>query len=502
MAGDKRRSKTIVFLHPDLGIGGAERLVIDAAVGLQKRGHKVVIFTSHCDPAHCFDEARDGTLDVRVRGNTLVPPTILGRFAILCAILRQLHLILQVAVLTRELAALAPDAFFVDQLSAGLPLLKLASPGPGRAPVFFYCHFPDLLLARGRARLWKRLYRLPFDALERWSMGFADAIAVNSDFTRRVVARTWPGLARTRQLHIVYPCIDTTAVGGARGRGKEEEEAEEKEGKKGKKGREKEQEQVVEVEPLPWKQDGVVLSINRFERKKDVALAIRAFALLPAERRRGAKLVVAGGYDSRVAENVSYHAELAALADRLGLRHATAKTLVSALHVAPAVDVLFLLSVPGLLKEMLLRSARLLVYTPSNEHFGIVPLEAMLRGVPVLAADSGGPRETVVDGVTGWLRDPERPEEWSAVMDRVLNDMPEQELQRMGRAGVERVKSKFAEAQMAERLEDIFDGMEKTSQGPSGASLFMMTAMAGLVAAVGLGSSAFLAGRIGGISFA
>jgi alpha-1,3/alpha-1,6-mannosyltransferase len=50
----------IVFFHPDLGIGGAERLVIDAAVGLQSRGHKVTIFTSYCDPNHCFDEARDG----------------------------------------------------------------------------------------------------------------------------------------------------------------------------------------------------------------------------------------------------------------------------------------------------------------------------------------------------------------------------------------------------------------------------------------------------------
>jgi alpha-1,3/alpha-1,6-mannosyltransferase len=52
--------KSIVFFHPDLGIGGAERLVIDAAVGLQNLGYKVAIFTSHCDPAHCFDEARDG----------------------------------------------------------------------------------------------------------------------------------------------------------------------------------------------------------------------------------------------------------------------------------------------------------------------------------------------------------------------------------------------------------------------------------------------------------
>jgi hypothetical protein len=58
---DMNIPKNIVFFHPDLGIGGAERLVIDAAVGLQNRGHKVTIFTSHCDPSHCFEEARDGT---------------------------------------------------------------------------------------------------------------------------------------------------------------------------------------------------------------------------------------------------------------------------------------------------------------------------------------------------------------------------------------------------------------------------------------------------------
>ena len=52
--------KNIVFFHPDLGIGGAERLIVDAAVGLQKQGKKVTIFTSHCDPKHCFEEARDG----------------------------------------------------------------------------------------------------------------------------------------------------------------------------------------------------------------------------------------------------------------------------------------------------------------------------------------------------------------------------------------------------------------------------------------------------------
>ena len=66
MATKPDTARTLVFFHPDLGIGGAERLIIDAAVGLQNRGHKVVIFTSHRDPKHCFDEARDGKLDVQL----------------------------------------------------------------------------------------------------------------------------------------------------------------------------------------------------------------------------------------------------------------------------------------------------------------------------------------------------------------------------------------------------------------------------------------------------
>lgn len=50
------------FVHPDLGIGGAERLVVDAAVGLQDQGkHLVTMFTSHHDRTHCFEETRDGT---------------------------------------------------------------------------------------------------------------------------------------------------------------------------------------------------------------------------------------------------------------------------------------------------------------------------------------------------------------------------------------------------------------------------------------------------------
>lgn len=415
---------------------------------------------------------------MRVRGNTLVPPSLLGRFAILCAILRQLHLILHIALLTSELRDLHPDAFFVDQLSAGLPLLKTLSPA---APIFFYCHFPDLLLAQGRARLLKRLYRIPFDALEQWSMASATAVAVNSNFTKSIVTQTWPALARKTHLHVVHPCIDTTPFTSSTSPTTK-----------------------TTIEPLPFaKTHTLLLSINRFERKKALSLALQAYALLPPDRRAHTKLLLAGGYDPRVAENVSHHTELTALATSLGLRHTTIRTHLSALNPALSeeADVLFLLSIPDLLKQTLLRSARLLIYTPSNEHFGIVPLEAMLHGIPVLAADSGGPRETVVEGVTGWLRDPEKPAEWAYVMDRVMNHMSEEEWAAMGRAGVERVTTQFAEGQMAERLEGIFEGMEKeaaTKRKRGGVPAVLLVVGALLVAAVGTLVSVSLVERIGG----
>ncbi len=41
-------------------VGGAERLVVDAAVSLKRKGHKVEFFTSRHDPARCFPETVDG----------------------------------------------------------------------------------------------------------------------------------------------------------------------------------------------------------------------------------------------------------------------------------------------------------------------------------------------------------------------------------------------------------------------------------------------------------
>ena len=102
-------------------------------------------------------------------------------------------------------------------------------------------------------------------------MSFADAVAVNSGFTRGVVGRVWPSLVREKELEVVYPCVDV---------------------------REKKNDDKNEDwdESLVWRDTSIVLSVNRFEKKKDVGLAIRAFAGLGRHGRKGIRLVVAGEF--------------------------------------------------------------------------------------------------------------------------------------------------------------------------------------------------------------
>lgn len=108
----------IAFIHPDLGIGGAERLVVDAAIGLQNRGHYVTIFTSHHDPSHSFKETNE-SLKVIVIGDWL-PRQLFGLGYIVFAILRSLVLALTLFIKLKSF-----DVLVVDQLSASIPILRL-----------------------------------------------------------------------------------------------------------------------------------------------------------------------------------------------------------------------------------------------------------------------------------------------------------------------------------------------------------------------------------------
>ncbi|MEV0324074.1 glycosyltransferase family 4 protein [Streptomyces sp. NPDC050658] len=87
------------------------------------------------------------------------------------------------------------------------------------------------------------------------------------------------------------------------------------------------------------------------------------------------------------------------------------------------------------------------------EGLGIVYLEASATGLPVVAGDSGGAPDAVLDGETGWVVRGGVPEE---AADRIVTLLGDGELrQRMGERGREWVEEKWRWDLLAERLKEL-----------------------------------------------
>ncbi|TMW90814.1 hypothetical protein EJD97_015175 [Solanum chilense] len=357
----------IAIIHPDLGIGGAERLIVDAAMELASLGHKVHIFTSHHDKNRCFEETLSGVFDITVYG-AFLPRHIFYRLHAVCAYLRCMFVALCLLFMWPSF-----DIILADQVSVVVPILKLKK----SAKVVFYCHFPDLLLAQ-RTTILRRIYRKPIDFIEEITTGMADLILVNSRFTASTFASTFKNLdARGIKPAVLYPAVNVDQF---------------------------EKPDAIKLN---------FLSINRFERKKNIELAISAFAMVHAHQvhdhqgvnMNDVSLTVAGGFDNRLRENVEYLEELKKLAEREGVSQ----------------RVRFITSCSTAERNALLGQCLCVLYTPKDEHFGIVPLEAMAAYKPVIACNSGGPVETVKHGVTGFLCDPS-PREFASAMSNFIQD--------------------------------------------------------------------------------
>mmetsp|Transcript_22056 Transcript_22056/g.28158 ORF Transcript_22056/g.28158 Transcript_22056/m.28158 type:complete len:402 (-) Transcript_22056:53-1258(-) len=396
--------RRIAFLHPDLGIGGAERLVVDAAVGLQSCGNHVTVFTSHCSPSHSFPETQDGTLRVKVYGDWL-PTTIFGRCKALFAAIRMLYVAVWM-ILTEKM-----DIVILDQVSHPIPLFKLF-----RIKTLFYCHYPDKLLTQ-RHGILKKLYRAPLDYFEEFTTGLADEILVNSKFTAGIFRQAFSRIHREPK--VLYPSINFDSLS-----------------------------REVDVEHTLAEHDFVsgtyFLSINRFERKKNIALAVEAFSVLhtilsPAEF-ENLHLVIAGGYDPQLAENREVYHELKTQVNNEGLND----------HVT------FMPSFSDDEKIALLSKCFAVVYTPSNEHFGIVPVEGMYFEKPVIAVNSGGPMESIEHEQTGLLCDANAAD-FSAAMNSLLKH--KDKAKSMGVNGKRRTEELFSLEQFGSELNSVVESL-------------------------------------------
>ncbi|XP_052178876.1 uncharacterized protein LOC127792428 isoform X4 [Diospyros lotus] len=323
--GKSSRTKlNIAIIHPDLGIGGAERLIVDAAVELASHGHNVHIFTAHHDKNRCFEETLSGCV--------LLP---FSRFV-------------------------ACSTYNTSQKD-----------------------IPET----------HRLYRRNN----------------HCKFTASTFANTFKHLdARGIKPAVLYPAVN------------------------------------VDQFDRPHASKLNFLSINRFERKKNIELAISAFAMLhtleddapQTHNVADVTLTVVGGFDKRLKENVEYLEELKTLAEREGVSH----------------QVYFMTSCSTADRNALLSDCLCVLYTPKDEHFGIVPLEAMAAHKPVIACKSGGPVETVKDGVTGFLCDP-TPQAFCSAMAKLIQEP--QLAERMGAEAKRHVTESFSTKIFGRRLNQI-----------------------------------------------
>jgi glycosyltransferase involved in cell wall biosynthesis len=103
------------------------------------------------------------------------------------------------------------------------------------------------------------------------------------------------------------------------------------------------------------------------------------------------------------------------------------------------------------------------LFTAFNEDWGIVPLEAMAAGKPVVAVNRGGPSETVLHGETGYL-EPDIPAAFARRMIELAADPAL--CRRLGLAGAERAQQFSWDAFVA-GLDMI---IEKTAWGASSTS--------------------------------
>jgi glycosyltransferase involved in cell wall biosynthesis len=172
----------------------------------------------------------------------------------------------------------------------------------------------------------------------------------------------------------------------------------------------------------------IVLYLGTLTPRKRIDVLVAAIARLPSPRPR---LIIAG-------DDLGSGPVLRRLVHRLGLETVTSFT--------------------GLLRGRdrlrALADADVVVYASEHEVFGLVPLEALLVGTPVIVADDSGCGEIVADVGGGLLVPPGDRDALAAAIARVLESRPA--WSEHVAAAAARIRRRFAPDAISDQLESIY----------------------------------------------
>lgn len=176
----------------------------------------------------------------------------------------------------------------------------------------------------------------------------------------------------------------------------------------------------------------IILFIGRLEKRKGIDLVASAIpAMLASDP--DARIVIAGSDPEDWQQRI--------------------------LHMIPSEDtqrVHFLGMIPDALKEKLLARAYCLLFPSRYESFGLVPLEAFVHGVPVIASKSGAIPEVVLDEKCGILFDESDSKMMADAVRRLLTDA--QLHQRLSNGALERVRE-LSSRHSAQNTLDVYQGL-------------------------------------------
>lgn len=191
---------------------------------------------------------------------------------------------------------------------------------------------------------------------------------------------------------------------------------------------------------LGWPREGFhILQLGRLVPRKGIDNVIRALGWLRRDAGvRGTLYVVGGNAEQPSAQATPEIGRLQGVAEAEGV----------------ADSVVFVGRRGRDTLRLFYSAADVFVTTPWYEPFGITPVEAMACGAPVIGADVGGIRSTVVDGQTGYLVPPKAPRALARRL-AALAANPEQ-ARRLGDAGRERAQTHFTWAGVARQMEAVY----------------------------------------------
>jgi glycosyltransferase involved in cell wall biosynthesis len=193
-------------------------------------------------------------------------------------------------------------------------------------------------------------------------------------------------------------------------------------------------------------EEKVIYYVGRFDPRKGIETLVRAVHQSQLRGEVPIRLIIAGAYTPGQSDGDEKE-RISQIVEELGLSDIT--------------------EFPGRISDenlpVYFAAADVCVVPSHYEPFGLVPIEAMASGTPVVGSAVGGLNFTVISEETGLLVPPKDEQAFAEAIDRILSDP--QWRNQLGESARKRMESEFSWEGVASKLSDLYGRVIEQSKG-------------------------------------